>query len=554
MVLSFSRTRRACRTGYPGRARSRVRPAVEALEDRTTPSTFTVTSLTDSGPGSLRQAILDANANPGADRIVFAPRVRGTIVLTDGPLSIADDLTIDGPGAPQLAVSGSDASRVFSITGGVTATLADLTVTHGLADEGAGVWNAGNLTISQSVLSSNQAVNATAGGIGRGGGIFNAAGATLAIDHSTLTANLATGDGKGQGGGLLNKGQASVSHTTFTDNRAVGGTAGTFISSSGQGGAIRNEDGATLAVDHSTFLNNQAFGGPGIAGAGGAIYNYHATADVSRSTFTGNQAVGGDGYSGDGPPVAGFGLGGAIINNGENGVVSALTVSHSTFANNQARGGNGGADVGGGNGVGGALWNNETAATLTVEHSACTGNLAQGGQRGVAGFGIINGNGLGGAIANGFGASLVVRDSQLSGNQALGGGGADGISGGDGLGGGLVNLFDGSATLDQSQLTDNLAEGGAGGAGANGGNGQGGGIFNGFNDAAVTVLTLTADAITGNHAVGGAGSSGAADGLGQGGGLYDQEGSVAFVDARTRIRGNRATTSDDDTSGTVTPI
>src|SRR5437763_1521431 len=155
MVLSFSRTRQARGTGHQARARSRVRLAVEALEDRTTPSTFTVTTLADSGPGSLRQAILGANAAPGADVIEFAPRVRGTIALTSGQLSITDDLNIDGPGARRLAVSGSDASRVFSISGGVTATLADLTLTHGLADEGARAWNAGNLTISQSVLSSN---------------------------------------------------------------------------------------------------------------------------------------------------------------------------------------------------------------------------------------------------------------------------------------------------------------------------------------------------------------------------------------------------------------
>src|SRR5262249_9647010 len=161
-------------------------------------------------------------------------------------------------------------------------------------------------------------------GIGQGGGIFNEAGATLTLTHSTLTANLATGSARGHGGGLLNDGQASVSQTAFTDNRAVGGTAGNFISSNGRGGAIRNENGATLPVAHSPFVNTQAKGGPGVAGAGGAIYNQFAPADVSHSTFSGNQAIGGDGYSGNGPPVAGFGIGGAIINSGDNGVASAL--------------------------------------------------------------------------------------------------------------------------------------------------------------------------------------------------------------------------------------
>src|SRR6516164_5004795 len=96
------------------------KPRLEALEDRTVPSTFTVRNLADSGPGSLRQAVLDANAHPGADGIRFAHGLHGTIALTSGELSITDDLTIDGPGANRLAVSGNDASRVFQIDSGIS--------------------------------------------------------------------------------------------------------------------------------------------------------------------------------------------------------------------------------------------------------------------------------------------------------------------------------------------------------------------------------------------------------------------------------------------------
>src|SRR5262249_61896247 len=72
--------------------RQRFVPRLEALEDRTVPSTFTVGTLADSGPGSLRQAILDANGQAGADVIAFAPAARdGTIALTDGQLSLTDD-------------------------------------------------------------------------------------------------------------------------------------------------------------------------------------------------------------------------------------------------------------------------------------------------------------------------------------------------------------------------------------------------------------------------------------------------------------------------------
>ena len=60
-------------------------------------TTYTVTNTNDSGIGSLRQAILDANANPGADLITFAPSLDNqAITLTSNTLQITDDLTIDG--------------------------------------------------------------------------------------------------------------------------------------------------------------------------------------------------------------------------------------------------------------------------------------------------------------------------------------------------------------------------------------------------------------------------------------------------------------------------
>ncbi len=61
-------------------------------------STFTVTTMADSGAGSLRQAILDANANPGADTIAFAIPGSGvhTIVLTTWLPNATDPVTVDG--------------------------------------------------------------------------------------------------------------------------------------------------------------------------------------------------------------------------------------------------------------------------------------------------------------------------------------------------------------------------------------------------------------------------------------------------------------------------
>src|SRR6516225_1711232 len=91
----------------------RFRPRLEALEGRWLPSTLTVTNNLDSGPGSLRAEIAAAQNN---DKIVFAPSLNGkTIALTSGELAITKGLTIQGPGASQLTISGNNRFRVFEV-------------------------------------------------------------------------------------------------------------------------------------------------------------------------------------------------------------------------------------------------------------------------------------------------------------------------------------------------------------------------------------------------------------------------------------------------------
>src|SRR5262245_41790169 len=132
---------------------------VEALEDRAVPSTFTVLTLADSGAGSLRQAIFEANALPGSDTIDFADGLSGPIVLSSGQLSVTDDLIIDGPGVNQLAVSGNDTSRVFQIAGGISVAVDDLTIADGRADRGGAIRNAGGrLTLTNVVVTNNRAI------------------------------------------------------------------------------------------------------------------------------------------------------------------------------------------------------------------------------------------------------------------------------------------------------------------------------------------------------------------------------------------------------------
>src|SRR5262249_55978640 len=126
-----------------GRKAQRKRLCLEILEDRTLPSTLTVLNTNDSGPDSLRQAIL--NASPG-DTIVFQQGLTGTIALSS-ILAITQNLTIDGPGSSALTISGQNTVQDFSVTDGNTATISGLSIANGYAAAGGGIFNAGNLTV-----------------------------------------------------------------------------------------------------------------------------------------------------------------------------------------------------------------------------------------------------------------------------------------------------------------------------------------------------------------------------------------------------------------------
>ena len=89
-------------------------------------ATITVTNTNDSGPGSLRQAL--ANANNG-DRINFG--VTGTIALTNGGLEVNKNVMISGPGANQLSIDGNHATLVFGVAPQRTVSISGLSITNG---------------------------------------------------------------------------------------------------------------------------------------------------------------------------------------------------------------------------------------------------------------------------------------------------------------------------------------------------------------------------------------------------------------------------------------
>ncbi|MGA2706514.1 MAG: hypothetical protein ABSH35_36330 [Isosphaeraceae bacterium] len=549
---------------------------LERLEERTVLSTLTVLNSLDSGAGSLRVTI--AAASPG-DTINFVKSVKTITLSTELVINLTPGqapLDIEGPGPKKLKISGNDASRVFDITGG-TVTIAGLTIADGVTDGktldspglGGGILNLGDLTLSNDIVSNNQALGTThidngfPGGA-RGGGVHNEG--TLTVNACQFLNNLARGAdgnsgpvaGVGAGGGIANGRNAesvTVIDSEFDGNVAQGGSGGNNGSFAGLGfgGAIVNS--GKLTVTGSTFSHNQAIGGndnvgPLAAGAGGggAIGSGNSAGtkpvvlNVDHSIFDHNQAVGGTGNSvpsgAPSPPASlapNVGDGGAIQIVQGSGLITGCTLDH-----NSALGGQGATGSAAGNGVGGAMYVGGVLSSVGVTVIDCTveHNAALGGPGG-PGDGD-GGDGLGGGFANVSplrSATLSVSSTIVDHNKARGGDGCGGANGGDGDGGGLYNDSRSTLRLTDTTIDGNLALGGFTLLGT-GGDGLGGGLYN---DAGSS-LVLSSATVKDNFALGGFGLAGFGQGIG--GGVYTL---VTFSsDSSTVIKKNHASTSNDD--------
>jgi hypothetical protein len=303
------------------------------LAFRTSGGTNYVTSLADNGAGSLRQTIA---ASEAGDIICFS--TNGIITLTNGELEIAQSLTITGPGATNLILSGNGSSRVININNSTaTVSIACLTVCNGQAPGGAagasgsfyspsggnggsgssggGIYNLGNLTLSHCILTGN-----AAGAGGAGGPSYQ----QLFLGG--------TGGSGGNGGGVYSAGPLTLTGCAFATNSAgIGGYGGSSVMGSGAGGA---------------------------GGSGGGVYSA-SDVTLNESTFSANAAGSGNasGAGGDGGGICCAGV---------------VTLTACTFSSNTA----GNSGQGGSGGYGGGIYSSAGAASATLHNGLFAGNLA----------------------------------------------------------------------------------------------------------------------------------------------------------------------------------
>jgi predicted outer membrane repeat protein len=240
-------------------------------------ATYTVTTTTDGGAGSLRQAIIDANTNSGTDTITFVGNGTYTLTLTGtgedaaatGDLDITDDLILIGNGTGSTVIDGGGNDRVFHLLGTSTATMSGITIQSGSSgNDGGGIWidNSSVLNISDAILTGND------GDAGSGGG----EGGAVHV-HGTLNANrvLFSGNTAKVGGAIHFHGAIGGSLTNVT----ISGNT-----SSNQGGGIWTDTPITLT--NSTVTLNSA------NDAGGISAN-STTVIISNTIVSGNIAPGG---------------------------------------------------------------------------------------------------------------------------------------------------------------------------------------------------------------------------------------------------------------------
>jgi len=278
--------------------------------------TYTVTNLNDSGPGSVRQAVLDANVRLGADEIVFASTVSGTITLTSGPLVTTDTLTLTGPGAAALTLDGGGASDIlyvaydWELPGGERLTVSGLTLangenaidagTGGFSDSGTDIqvkecvvtghsdwviisnddYGSGRVTIEDSVIADNNNGLAVPASSKVGGGH------SAVIRNSSITGTRGTAVAVGSGYVLISDSTIANNGRGFSGIYYYSSMAvrilGSLITGNGGPGVAIGASSGLVNIVNSTITNN-----------GGGVYHYGGQRlDILNSTITENVGSG----------------------------------------------------------------------------------------------------------------------------------------------------------------------------------------------------------------------------------------------------------------------
>ena len=302
--------------GYPRKIGSEVDiGAVEFDPPQPGPS-FVVTTTHEHADGvcgigdcSLWDAVNASNGNTANNSsITFVPALTGTITVTlqNGGMVIARPVSITGPGADQLAISGAGVNRIFNVTTTGAFSLSNLTLRDARWSSGDGA--ALRVPNAVTTISGCRFIDNATSANWSGGAIYTLG--QLNISNTEFGAN------KGGSGGAVYPRFGSVvtiNGCDFHDNEAIGAVG------SGLGAALLLWDGPTATVTNCTFRNNKA------QAQGGAAYVLqNSTLNVSNSTFSGNTV-----------PFAG--RGGAIVNDG------TTTLTGVTFTANSTPSGDGGA-------------------------------------------------------------------------------------------------------------------------------------------------------------------------------------------------------------------
>ncbi|MHA2649382.1 MAG: choice-of-anchor Q domain-containing protein, partial [bacterium JZ-2024 1] len=244
-------------------------------------TTADIVSNTDS-VNSLREAILCANATPGADTIHLPA---GTYTLTiagqnedagaTGDLDIAESLTLTGAGAGTTIIDAGGIDRVFHIPipsgGAATVTITGVTITNGSlptgspSDGGGGIFSRrATLNLADCIIANNRAHYS--------GGLYNLNG-TAIVDRCTFSGNGAPFSSS-RGGAIHNTGTLTLRNSTLSGNTAT----------LGLGGGIYN-NGGSVVIQNSTLSGNSASVGGGVHNdSGGQVSLYSVT-------FSGNTAT-----------------------------------------------------------------------------------------------------------------------------------------------------------------------------------------------------------------------------------------------------------------------